>query len=225
MNQLITYEEAAVFPKNSPSLAPRPNFTKILALHKHITQALMQLDSPQSLIYGWAGLAMDPTMYLLIELTPFTAPPDLGDLPNYPHFATPQVIKTLDQLWENARNYYLLYINISRVWFCMLGKNFNDHFKVSNDPNMIRWNPTMSIQLILAQLEASYGKPGNHLMWNNDKLCIADFPKQYFGIVVSSRGTVSRGCNHCVQPVHTNAINCKHLASSPPVQDLPNERV
>jgi hypothetical protein len=35
----------------------------------------------------------------------------------------------------------------------------------------------MSIQLILvvAQLEMSYGKPGNQLMWNNDKLFWADF--------------------------------------------------
>ncbi len=33
----------------------------------------------------------------------------------------------------------------------------------------------MSIQLILAQLEASYGKQGDQLIWNNDKLFWANF--------------------------------------------------
>jgi hypothetical protein len=96
MNQLITYKEAAGFLKNPPLLAPRPDLTNIRTLRKHITQALKQLDCPQSLIYGWVGLAMDPRMYLLVELTPFEAPPDLGDVPNYPQFTTTQVIKMLD---------------------------------------------------------------------------------------------------------------------------------
>ena len=96
MKQLITYEETAGFLKNPPLLAPRPGFTKICALRKYITLVLKQLDCPQSLIYGWVGLAMDPRMYLLVELTPFEAPPDLGDVPNYPQFTTTQVIKMLD---------------------------------------------------------------------------------------------------------------------------------
>jgi hypothetical protein len=54
--------------------------------------------------------------------------------------------------------------------FCMLDKNIINHFKILNDPNLIGWNPKMSIQLILAQLEASYGKQGDQLIWNNDKL-------------------------------------------------------
>ncbi len=33
----------------------------------------------------------------------------------------------------------------------------------------------MSIQFILAQLKALYGKPGNQLMWNNDEVICADF--------------------------------------------------
>jgi hypothetical protein len=57
----------------------------------------------------------------------------------------------------------------------MLDKNINNHFKVSNDPNLIRWNPMMSIHLILAQLEGLYGKPGDQVMWNNIKLLRADF--------------------------------------------------
>jgi hypothetical protein len=50
-----------------------------------------------------------------------------------------------------------------------------DQFKVSNDPNLIGWNPTMSIQLILTQLENMFGQPGRSLMWNNNKIFCADF--------------------------------------------------
>ncbi len=77
---------------------------------------------------------MDPTMYALIELLPFIAPPDPGVVLIYPTFATLQVLKTVQRLWDNSQNYYLLYINISRVCFCMLDKNIPDQFKVSNDP-------------------------------------------------------------------------------------------
>jgi hypothetical protein len=78
----------------------------------------------------------------------------------------------------------------------MLDKNINDHLKVSNDPNLIRWNLTMSIQLILAQLEALYSKPGNHLMWNNNKVFQANFlpnnaPEQLF---------------HCIEQCHEVTI-------------------
>jgi hypothetical protein len=159
MNQLITFIEVVGFLKNPPSVAPRPDFTKMRALRKHITQAFKQPDCPQSLIYGWVGVAIDPTMYALIELSPFIASPDQGDFPFYPTFATPQVLKTVEHLWDNLQNYYLLYINISRVCFRMLDENIPDQFKVSNDPALIGWNPIMSIQLILAQLETLFGKP------------------------------------------------------------------
>jgi hypothetical protein len=108
MNQLIIYDEAVGFLKNPPTILPRPDFAKIKALRKHITQALKQLDCPQSLIYRWAGLAMDPTMSALIKTNMFVQPPEPGDSPLYPQFATPQVIKTCEHLWENGWNYYLL---------------------------------------------------------------------------------------------------------------------
>ncbi len=46
MDSLITYNEAAEFLKNPPSLAPRPDFTKMRALRKHIVKALKQLLCP-----------------------------------------------------------------------------------------------------------------------------------------------------------------------------------
>jgi hypothetical protein len=154
---------------------PHPDFTKIRGIQTHITKALKQLDWPKSLIHDWSGLAMDPTMYELIELSPFVTPPDPGDVPVYPNFAAPQVLKTIDKLWENAKKYYLSYVNISRACFRMLNGNIPDQFKVSNNPTLIEWNPTMSIQSILKQLENMFGQPGGLLMWNNDKIFRPNF--------------------------------------------------
>jgi hypothetical protein len=78
MDAVIDYDEAAGFLKNPPSLEPRPNFTNIRALQKHIVQALTQLLCPQSAIHGWSGLAMDPATYLLLEGAAFTIPLNLG---------------------------------------------------------------------------------------------------------------------------------------------------
>jgi hypothetical protein len=118
---------------------------------------------------------MDPTMYALFELSPFVTPPDLGNVLVYPNFAALLVLKTFNKLWENARNYYLSYVDISRACFRMLNENIPDQFKVSNNPYLIGWNPTMSIQLKVTQLEKMFGQPGGSLMWNNNKVFCADF--------------------------------------------------
>jgi hypothetical protein len=135
--KLITFDEVVGFLKNPPLLLQRLDILKICALCKHLTQELKQLDCPQSLIYGWAGLAMDPTMYNLIETFVFTMPPDPGNFPTYPQFATIQNIKTADCMWKNARNYYLFYISISHKCFRMLNELAPDHFKMSNDPALL----------------------------------------------------------------------------------------
>jgi hypothetical protein len=87
MDQLITFDEAAGFLKKNPTLAPRPDFAKIQALHKHINKALMQLVCPQSQIHGWAGLAMEPNMYALLEAVPFAIP-----IVRYPGIQNPTII-------------------------------------------------------------------------------------------------------------------------------------
>jgi hypothetical protein len=119
------------------TMMPRTDSAKIRALRKHIMQALKQLVYPQSLIYGWAGLAMDPTMYTLIKNQQFVAPPNPGASPPYPQFTTPQGIKTCEHLWENEQNYYLLYINISCACFRMLEELVRDEYKVSKDLNLL----------------------------------------------------------------------------------------
>ena len=155
---------------------PRSDFTMIRAIRTHITKALKQLDCPQSLIHGWSGLAMDPTTDVLTILSPFVTSPWSGPCSHLSqYFAAPQVLKTINKLWENARNYYLSYVNISRACFCMLNENIPDLFKMSNNSNLIGWNTAMSIQLILTQLENMFGQPGGSLMWNNDKIFRTDF--------------------------------------------------
>jgi hypothetical protein len=86
MDQLITFDEVAGFLKNPPTLAPRPDFAKIRALCKHINAALMHVCR-QSQIQGWAGLAMEPNMYALLEAAPFAIPINPGNTPVYTQFA------------------------------------------------------------------------------------------------------------------------------------------
>jgi hypothetical protein len=57
----------------------------------------------------------------------------------------------------------------------MLDELVGEEYKVSNNPNLLGWNPTMSIQLILAQLETLYGKPAANIIWNNNVLFTSDF--------------------------------------------------
>ena len=63
MDSLITFDEAAEFLKNPPSLSPRPDFLKLCALRKHMVKAIKQLVCPQSQIHGWSGMVLSP-MYM-----------------------------------------------------------------------------------------------------------------------------------------------------------------
>ncbi len=51
----------------------------------------------------------------------------------------------------------------------MLDETVSNQFKVSNTSNLTGWNSTMTIRVILEQLEASYGKPDTMMLfWNNN---------------------------------------------------------
>ncbi len=89
MDSLITYDEAADFLKNPPSLLPRPDFSKMRALRKHMVKALKQLVCPQSAVHGWTGMALSPMVYALLEPTAFAIPGNPGPVAVYAQFATP----------------------------------------------------------------------------------------------------------------------------------------
>jgi hypothetical protein len=67
----------------------------------------------------------------------------------------------------------------------MLDELISNHYKVSNNPALLGWNPTMSIQMNLAQLKKLYRKPNVTILLNNNMLFSTDFssnnaPEQLF---------------------------------------------
>jgi hypothetical protein len=177
MNQLITYDEAVGVLRTPafPKLA-RPDFTSVRALWKHFHSALAKLECPQSLVYGWTGVAMDPVMYALIEPNPFIIPVDPRATPTYnPGFQTQQQMKTTEQMWDNDRNYFLSYGNIHRACFRLLDDLVRPEYKVSNIGGLTGWNSTMSIQEILAQLETTFGKPSAAISFQNNTVFTSPF--------------------------------------------------
>ena len=149
MDSLITLDEAAEYLKNPPSLSPRPNFSKLRALRKHMVKALKQLVCPQSQIHGWSGMVLSPTVYALLEPNPFAIPGNPGPAAVYTQFATPAMIKQANNLFTRLQNEHQSYENIRRACFRMLDTNVADQFKVSNVPTLIGWNASMSIRNIL----------------------------------------------------------------------------
>ena len=177
MNQLISYNDAAGVLRMPAFLKlARPNFTSVRALRKHFHSALAKLECPQSSVYGWTGVAMDPVMYALIEPTPFVIPVNPGATPTYgPNFQTQQQMKTTERLWENDRNYFLSYGNIHRACFRLLDELVRQEYKVSNRPGLTGWNSTMSILEILSQLETTFGKPPAAMSFQNNAVFTSPF--------------------------------------------------
>ena len=99
MVSLITFNEAAEFLKNPPCLSPRPDFSKLCALRKHMVKALKQLVCPQSAIHGWAGMVLSPMVYALLEPNPFVAPGHPGPVAVYPQFTLPAQIKQVNAMF------------------------------------------------------------------------------------------------------------------------------
>ncbi len=135
----------------------------------------MQLVCSQSQIHGWAGLAMEPNMYALLEAVPFAIPINPGDTPIYAQFPTPSHMKMADVIFLRNKNYYLSYKNINHNCFKMLDENVQPKYKVSNVTTMTGWNATMSVRLILEQLEGSYRKPDMMTIHKNDLLVQSPF--------------------------------------------------
>jgi hypothetical protein len=183
MNNTITYNEVVALVANPPSIAPCPNFTNLRNLWRHIQRALQRLSCPQSNILGWAGLIMAQPMYALLTTSPFRLPNDPGPLAIYylpltqiidtqgapvldaagpPTFVAQPTIgraeqATINVLFSRARNYWLSYMNIRWAVYNVLDDNIDNAFKVSNDPNLIGWNPAMELREVFNQITATYG--------------------------------------------------------------------
>jgi hypothetical protein len=185
MDTLIEFDEVEKFLKNPPSLEPRPDFTKIRALRKHIVTALAQLQCPQDPIHGWSGLALDPAAYQLLTGQAFVIPANPGATAVYPQWAAPNEARTIDATFLRDKNYFLSYVNIHRACFRMLDANTANQFKVSNTPALTGWNATMSVLEILTQLQDSYGLPDMMTLFQNEalfrsKMAAGDSPETLF---------------------------------------------
>ena len=196
MDTTISFEEVAALVANPPSLAPRPNFTNLRTLRRHIQRALQRLSCPQSNILGWAGLIMARPMYGLLTTTPFRSPNDPGPVAIYypppieiidaqgdpvlnaaglpTYHAQPTIERaaqaTIDAQFKRARNYYDSYLNIRRAVFNILDDNIDDAFKVSNDPALVGWNQSMEPREMFDQITSTYGKPTPAALLQNDTL-------------------------------------------------------
>jgi hypothetical protein len=115
-------------------------------------------------------------MHYLNQLRPFVAVVDPGEYAIYANFATKAAMNMTDKIFEHNKNYHLSFININRACFRMLNNIIADQFKVSNMPNMTGWNSSMTVCLILEQLENSYGKPDTMSLFHNDSLFRSPFP-------------------------------------------------
>ena len=149
----------------------------VRALRKHLHEALAKIECPQSRVYGWTGLVMDPTMYAMIENIPFTIPADPGPTTTYNGgFQTQQQMRSSEQLWEtNTRNYFLSFENINRACFRCIDELVRPEYKVSNLPGLNGWNSTMSIQDILSQLETTFGRPSATVLFQNNTTFTSPF--------------------------------------------------
>jgi len=171
MDTLITYDEALALVVNPPTLAPRPNFTNLRALRRHLQRALQRLVNPQTNVLGWSGLVMSRPMYQLLSTSPFRLPtnpgpqavyygarvpilnlsgnPELDASGNPKYVPIPALDRTTQASIGNnfvrERNYWLLYKNIKRACYNILNETIDAAFKFSPDPNLTGWNPSMEV--------------------------------------------------------------------------------
>ncbi len=138
MDTIITYDEVIGFLKHLPTLAPRPDITRLRALRKHMKDALKKSPFPQSAIHGWTSLVMDPTMYPLLESLPFAIPVNSGGVPAILWTLTTATIKILTLEFDHNQNYYNSYNNIYCTWFKMLNNSIPEEIQGVKQPRLNR---------------------------------------------------------------------------------------
>ncbi len=217
MNHLITYDEAARFIKNPSLLAPCPNFTKIWALCKHITQALKLQKCPQSMLHRWTGLAMDPTMYMLLNPTPFFAPPVPGHVPVY--LPLPPQRQSKMQKKPSCRTWI----------FCTHSSGCSS--RTSTTASGFQWpNPhwmepyddypahSCTVGSILQQAK------GQHCMEGWQIIQVIFPPTQCPQTALSLYWPILQNCAHHTESVHSRTADFKCHPSSPLIQYFPYEK-
>ena len=76
----------------------------------------------------------------------------------------------IDAQFKRAKNYCESYLNIRRAVFNILDDNIDDAFKVSDDPMLVGWNPSMEPREMFDQIAMTYGRPTPAALLQNDTL-------------------------------------------------------
>ena len=87
MDDIIPYDDIAEMLKSPPTLAPRPNFFRLRAFRQHIVNVMKQVPHPGYAQHGWAGMVLQPSIFALINVTPFAPSLNPGLIAVYPPFA------------------------------------------------------------------------------------------------------------------------------------------
>jgi hypothetical protein len=104
MDTLISYDKVVTLVANPPTLAPRPNFTNLHALHLHLQRALQRLVNPQSNVLGWSGPVMSLPMFALLSRNPCRILTNPGPIPVYYSPGTPNVNADKSPVVNTLRN-------------------------------------------------------------------------------------------------------------------------
>ena len=75
---------------------------------------------------------------------------------------------TIDARFKHAKKYWEPYQNIQCAVFNCLDNGINGAFKVSNNPALTGWNPSMEPREMLDQITATYGRPTPAALLQND---------------------------------------------------------
>ena len=104
-------------------------------------------------------MVLQPAIFALVNAIPFAPPPNPGLYPVYPQFALPAAMKMIDNQFKIDKNFYKKCTNIHRAVYKVLQANVLPQYQASTTPGLTRWDATMSIIDIFAQLDATIGKP------------------------------------------------------------------
>jgi hypothetical protein len=77
---------------------------------------------------------------------------------------------TIDGHFKRAKTYWESYQNTRRVVFNCLDDGVNDAFKVSNNPALAGWNPSMEPREMFDQITVTYERPTPAALLQNDTL-------------------------------------------------------
>ena len=86
---------------------------------------------------------------------------------------------TIDARFKRAKTYWGSYQNTRRVVFNCLDDGVNDAFKVSNNPALAGWNPSMEPREMFDQITGTYGRPTPATLLQNDTLFRHVYSPQY----------------------------------------------